>query len=154
MSIARKNILSTIPAALENLKSTIQSWANGRFSLTGHTHTASQITNLSGIGFPNYNAAGGIASVYPVSNGASYTSPGYNSYLVLVFDMPQTGAEGHFPIKIKISGKSILAGVASRTSHWYDHGSSGMMIPLEASTTWTVEDGRGCLMYYQYIKMK
>lgn len=39
----RKNILSTIPTAIENLKTTLQSWANGRFSLTSHTHSASSI---------------------------------------------------------------------------------------------------------------
>ena len=39
----RKNILSTIPTAIENLKTTLQGWANGRFSLTSHTHSASSI---------------------------------------------------------------------------------------------------------------
>ena len=39
----RKNILSTIPTTIENLKTTLQGWANGRFSLTSHTHSASSI---------------------------------------------------------------------------------------------------------------
>lgn len=67
----RKNILSTIPTAIENLKTTLQSWANGVFSPKGHTHTKSEITNLGNIGtvgLPNWTRK-------QLMNGTSFTCP-------------------------------------------------------------------------------
>ena len=126
------------------------------FALKSHTHNYSELNGLpsSITGFPNWGSAKTINTVENVVDGTTYTSIDQKSFLILVFDMPNSGSEGSHPIKIKIENKSILGGVASYTDHWYDHGSAGMMIPLEASTSWSIEAGYGCRMYYQYVPMK
>ena len=42
-NISRKKLISDIPTLLSNLNTTIRAWANGEFSKTNHTHTASSI---------------------------------------------------------------------------------------------------------------
>lgn len=117
----------------------IKSWCNGRFSLTSHTHSASNITNLTrGIGFPNWfvRQDRSLNTTYIAS------VPGW-----ILYDSTNDGSKPRTAV-LYINGIEVL-----RDYHNADNDDSMFFVPIDIGDAYHITDN-GSFRRYWFVPFK
>ena len=117
----------------------IKTWCNGRFSLTSHTHSTSDITNLTrGIGFPNWyvRESRALDTTY-----VAYV-PGW-----ILYDSKNDGSKPRTAV-LYINGIEVL-----RDYHNADNDDSMFFVPIDTGDYYRITDN-GSFRRYWFVPFK